>query len=262
VKWHGAVAALALLATRSGAAPAQATTPVGVAVRFPEGAVHGFLELHTDSGKFLATGDLMQVPHSGAIESRMTFHFSDASLFDETVIFTQRGTFALQSYHLVQHGPAYEADLDALISADGAYHVVSTSHKDGKSKSYDGTLKMPSDVSNGLPIVLLKNLAAHDSQTVHLVAFTPAPRMIELKLTPVAAHTIGNGARGESAVEFDLKPVVGGLAGFFGKLLGKIPPDSHVWIVTQGAPMFARFEGPLYMGPVWRIDLALPKLPR
>jgi hypothetical protein len=48
----------------------------------------------------------------------------------------------------------------------------------------------------------------------------------------------------------------------FGKLLGKIPPDSHVWIVTQEAPMFVRFEGPLYAGPIWRIDLASPRWPR
>jgi hypothetical protein len=167
----------------------------------------------------------------------------------------------LQSYHLIQRGAAFTADLDAVLSADGAYHVASSSHKGGKTKIYEGTLTMPSDVSNGLPIVLLKNLGAHDSQTVHLVAFTPAPRMIQLKLTPVSDRAIGNGKQGESAMEFDLKPIVGGLAGFFGKLLGKIPPDSHVWIVTQGAPMFVRFEGPLYMGPVWRIDLALPRLP-
>lgn len=262
MNWRGVIAALTGLATWAVVLPAQGAAPPGVAVRFPEGSVHGFLELHADNGAFLAIGDLMQLPHNGAIESRMTFHFADSSLFDETVIFSQHGVFALQSYHLVQHGPAYSADLDALLSADGSYHVVSTSHKGGKTKTYQGTLKMPSDVANGLPIVLLKNLAAHDSQTVHLVAFTPAPRMIQLKLSPVGAATIGNGARAESAVEFDVKPVVGGLAGFFGKLLGKIPPDSHVWLVTEGAPMFVRFEGPLYMGPVWRIDLALPQLRR
>jgi hypothetical protein len=262
VKWRAAAAVLAVWATWTAALPAQGAAPAGVTVHFPEGSVHAFLELHTEAGQFLAPGDLTQLPHNGAIESRMTFHFTDSSLFEETVIFAQHGVFALQSYHLVQQGPAYTADLDALLSADGAYHVVSTSHKGGKSKTYDGTLKMPSDVSNGLPIILLKNLGAHDSQTVHLVAFTPAPRMIQLRLSPVGPRTISNHARGETAAEFDLKPVVGGLAGFFGKLLGKIPPDSHVWLVTQGAPMFVRFQGPLYTGPLWRIDLALPQIGR
>ena len=31
--------------------------------------------------------------------------------------------------------------------------------------------------------------------------------------------------------------------------------------VTDEVPAFVRFEGPLYMGPAWRIDLAAPKWP-
>jgi hypothetical protein len=32
-----------------------------------------------------------------------------------------------------------------------------------------------------------------------------------------------------------------------------------VWIVTEDVPAFVKFEGPLYMGPVWRIELAAPE---
>jgi hypothetical protein len=245
--------ATALPAQRAGAAQ-------GIAVRFPEGTVHGFLQLHDSAGRFLATGDLTQVDHDGTLESRMSFRFADSSHFDETVAYTQHGVFALTSYHLVQRGPAFAADLDASFSAGGSYLVTATSHDDRKAKVYRGTLQLPADVSNGLPIILLRNLAPRDSATVHLVAFMPAPRLIQLRLTPVREAPVFNGAAGERATEYDLKPVVGGLAGFFGKLLGKIPPDSHVWIVTQDAPMFVRFAGPLYVGPVWRIDLALPQL--
>lgn len=236
--------------------------PNGIAVRFAEGTVHGFLDLRTASGTFLANGDLVQLARGGGIESRMTFRFADSSFFEETVWFTQHGVFALQSYHLVQRGRAFTADLDASIAASGEYVVTSTSHDDGKRKEFTGTLKMPPDVSNGLPIVLLKNLVRHDTQTVHLVAFTPAPRMIKLRLAPVTELRLLNGAQGEAAVEFDLKPEVDGVAGVLGKLLGKIPPDGHVWIVTQDAPMFVRFEGPLYAGPIWRIDLVSPRWPR
>jgi hypothetical protein len=236
--------------------------PNGIAVRFAEGTVRGFLDLRTASGTFLANGDLVQLARGGGIESRMTFRFADSSFFEETVSFTQHGVFALQSYHLVQRGRAFAADLDASLLANGRYVVTTTSHDDSKRKEYTGTLKMPPDVSNGLPIILLKNLARHDTQTVHLVAFTPAPRLIKLRMAPVTESRLLNGARGETMVEFDLKTEVGGVAGIVGKLSGKIPPDGHVWIVTQDAPMFVRFEGPMYTGPIWRIDLVNPRWPR
>ena len=259
VAWGVVVACVA--ATTLAAQGSRRVAPAGIPVRFAEGTVHAFLELHSAEAVLLANGDLVQLPHEGEIESRMTFRFRDSSFFEETVSFTQRGVFALRSYHLVQRGPAFAADLDASLAANGKYVVRSRSH-DGESKEYAGTLDMPPDVSNGLPIVLLKNLGPHDTQTVHLVAFMPAPRMIQLRMAPVAEPRVLNGERGEPAVAFDLKPQVSGVAGLFGKLLGKIPPDSHVWIVTQEAPMFVRFEGPLYAGPIWRIDLASPRWPR
>ncbi len=259
----GSALTLAFLAVATLSAQSSSRTePNGIAVRFAEGTVHGFLELRTAGGSFLANGDLVQLARGGGIESRMTFRFADSSFFEETVSFTQQGVFALRSYHLVQRGRAFTADLDASIAGSGEYVVSSTSHDDGKHKEYAGTLKMPPDVSNGLPIILLKNLARHDTQTVHLVAFTPAPRMIKLRMAPVTELRLLNGAGGEAAVEFALKPEVGGVSGFFGRLLGKIPPDGHVWIVTQDAPMFVRFEGPMYAGPVWRIDLVNPRWPR
>ena len=60
-----------------------------VAVRFLEGAVHGFLMLRTVNGVLLAHGDLLQLNRDGTVESRMIFRFKDGSVFDETVVFTQ-----------------------------------------------------------------------------------------------------------------------------------------------------------------------------
>jgi len=49
---------------------------------------------------------------------------------------------------------------------------------------------------------------------------------------------------------------------FFASLLGRMPPDNHVWIVTTDVPAFVKFEGQLYMnGPVWRIELTTPRWP-
>lgn len=45
-------------------------------------------------------------------------------------------------------------------------------------------------------------------------------------------------------------------------LLGRMPPDSHAWIVTDEVPAFVRYVGPLHsMGPVWHLELASPRWP-
>ena len=230
-----------------------------VPVRYAAGMVHGFLHLSTAGGRPLADGDLLQVPRERHIESRMVFHFGDSSYFEERVSFTQHGVFRMLSYHLVQRGPAFERDLDARLEANGHYVVKARSHDDDKLETHDDTLDLPSDVANGLPIILLKNLKAGEAHTVHLVAFTPKPRLVGLELTPVAKGHVSVGQQREATTEYVLKPKLGFLTGIFAALLGKTPPDSHVWIVTEDVPAFVKFEGPLYMGPVWRIELVAPE---
>ena len=53
------------------------------------------------------------------------------------------------------------------------------------------------------------------------------------------------------------------IAGFVAPLVGKQPPDSHVWILEGEAPAFVKSEQPLYNGgPLWRIELVSPTWPR
>ena len=241
---------------------ARRAEPAGIPVRFIEGSVHGFLQLRTAGGATLAPGDLSQVVRDQWIESRMVFHFPDSSVFDETVTFSQRGVFTMQTYHVVQRGPAFANDLDATLSRSGSYVVKSRSHKDGKEQSYTGSLVLPPDVYNGMIITIAKNLSASDTETVHIVAFTPKPRLIGLQLAPSGAERLLFGQHAETAVNFTLKPKLGVLLGLFARLLGKRPPDSHAWIVFENSPAFVRYEGPMYSGPVWRIDMASPTWPR
>jgi hypothetical protein len=232
-----------------------------VPVRYAEGTVHGFLELETATGKLLAHGDLLQVPKDREIESRMVFHFSDASVFEEIVTFTQHDVFTMQSYHLIQRGPSFSDDLEVTLSRSGAYVVKTKSHKDGREKQDTGTVDMPPDVYNGMVITIAKNLIARDSQTVHIVAFTPKPRLIGLEIARSGSQEVMLGRHVETAAHFKLKPKLGTFLKIFAKLLGKSPPDSDVWIVTDGVPAFVRFEGPLYSGPIWRLNLTTPTWP-
>lgn len=241
---------------------AQRVAPAGIPVRYAEGTVHGFLELRTAADSLLAHGDLLQVHRDSGIESRLVFHFADSSVFTETVTFTQRGVFTMQSYHLVQSGPAFAEDLEVALSRSGQYVVKTKSHKDGRQKQYTGTLDLPPDVYNGMIITIAKNLTARRSETVHVVAFTPKPLIIPLELAPSGTQPVLLGQHTATAQRFTLKPKLGVLLRVAAQLKGQSPPDSHVWIVTDDVPAFVRFRGPLYSGPVWRIDLASPRWPK
>lgn len=233
-----------------------------VAVRYCEGTVHGFLELRTESDSLIAHGDLLQVPTDSGLESRMILHFRDNSYFEETTRYTQHQVFRLQSYRLVQRGPSFSQDLDAGFSIGGAYQVRSVSHEDGKESRYDGKLELPADTYNGLPVVVTRNLRPGDTTLVHLVAFTPKPRVIGLEISFVAASHVVLGERAEETAHFRLTPKLGAFTAFFAKLLGKLPPDSHIWVVTEQVPAFIHFKGPLYTGPSWQLSLTTPTWPK
>ena len=232
-----------------------------VPVRYAEGTVHGFLELRTATGALLAPGDLLQVAREGEIESRLVFHFSDASVFEEAVTFTQHDVFTMQNYRLVQSGPAFANDLDVTLSRSGQYVVKTKSHEDGREKQYTGKLDLPPDVYNGMVITIAKNLVPRETQTIHIVAFTPKPVLIGLEVAPSNSQRMLLGQHTETAVHFKLKPKLGASLRVVATLLGKAPPDSDVWIVIDDVPAFVRFEGPLYSGPVWRLDLTSPSWP-
>jgi hypothetical protein len=157
-----------------------------VPVRFLEGLTHGFLILRTLDGVLIGSGDLFQSASNGAVESRMLLHFKDGSRFEEKVVFTQRRVFTLKSYRLMHRGPAFADDTEiSLERATGKYRVKTKAHKDGKEDLQEGTLELPLDVYNGgMVLTVAKNLPKGASETVHTVAFTPTPRLIQLELAP------------------------------------------------------------------------------
>jgi hypothetical protein len=234
-----------------------------VPVRFVEGAVHGFLALRTLNGVLVAPGELLQLVRGGEVESRMVFHFKDGSVLDETAVFTQQRVFTLQSYHLVQRGPVFTEDIEiSLEHATGKYRVTTKARKDGREEVLDGSLELPPDVYNGLVLTVAKNLPKGASETVHYVAFTPTPRLIQLELVPAGEHKVLVGELAKTAIRYVFKPRLGIWLKLFTTLLGRMPPDSHAWIVTDVVPTFVRFEGPLYTrGPIWRIEVTSPRWP-
>lgn len=252
VRWFTGAATLGLLVLVTVLLWPRPLAAAPVPVRFVEGAMHGFFVLRTVNGALIASGDLLQVGRGGEVESRMVFRFKDGSVFDETVVFTQQRVFTLQSYRLVQRGPVFPEDTEiSLQGASGKYYVKTKSHKDGREEAIDGTLDLPPDVYNGMVLTVAKNLPKVASETVHLVAFTPKPLLIELELAPAGEHQVLVGELTKTAIHYVFKPQLGIGFKLLATLLGRVPPDYHAWIVTDEVPAFVRFEGPLSTtGPV------------
>jgi hypothetical protein len=234
-----------------------------VAVRYAEGVVHGFLVLRTLTGQKLADGDLVQVARGDRVTSRLVFHFRDGSLHEETAVFSQRRRFRLLSDHLVQKGPAFPRPMDVAIDGTSGQTTVRYTGEDGKEQTAAERFDLPSDVANGIILTLLKNLP-RDAQrlTLSMVAAAPKPRLVKLAVTRAGEAPFSVGGSRRQARHYVVKVELGGIAGVVAPLVGKQPPDSHVWILGGEAPAFVRSEAPLYSGgPVWRIELASPVWP-
>ena len=233
-----------------------------VAVRFPEGSVQAYLILRGPKGEELAIGDLQQQAREGDIHSRLVLPFKDGSLYDETVIFAQRQTFAMRQYRLIQRGPSFPTALEAALDgATGRYKV--TAREAGETEeTFEGQLALPPDIANGMLAVLLKNLPPGATRTVPIVAFRPKPLLVELELAPDGKARFSVGDTQRQALHYRLRPKLG-ILGVLASLIGKDVSEYHYWILGGAAPAFLAFEGPLYTdGPVWRVELVSPRWPK
>ncbi|MBM3220606.1 MAG: hypothetical protein FJZ38_18370 [Candidatus Rokubacteria bacterium] len=155
-----------------------------VTVRFTEGVARGFPVLRSASGEVLAQGDLVQVARANRVENRLVFRFHDGSIYDETVTYDQGGVFTLLSYRVVQRGPSFPETLEASFEREtGEYRVRYRADEQSAEEVLSGSFEIPADAYNGLLCTVLKNLEAGQSQTVHIVAFTPKPRAIKMLLS-------------------------------------------------------------------------------
>jgi hypothetical protein len=122
----------------------------------------------------------------------------------------------------------------------------------------------PPDLANGIVPKMLANAGMDRMpRSLSLMAATPTPRMVKLLVSPAGLERFTIGGVARDAMHYVLKVEIGGVAGVLAPIVGKQPPDSHVWIATGEVPVFVRAEQPFYAGgPVWRIELASPTWPK
>jgi hypothetical protein len=234
-----------------------------IPVRHIEGTVHGFLAVRSKEGRVVAVGDLFQVVRGDRVTARLVFRFKDGSIDDETTVFSQRGNFQLISDHHIQKGPSFPQPMDLSIDVPSGQVKVRSTGKDGKEEVQNEHLDLPSDLVNGLILSIAKNILPKTPETkVSMIVATPKPRLVKVAISPHGEEPFSLAGSRRKATRFRLKIELGGVVGVVAPLIGKAPPEVHIWIIGGQAPAFVREEGPLYQGgPVLTIQLTSPAWP-
>jgi hypothetical protein len=234
-----------------------------VPVRHVQGYLHGFVILTDLDEKILASGDLTQTPAGTHVTTKLSLHFKDGSLYEETAVFSQRRTFQLLTYKQVQKGPAFKTQQSlSLDTATGKVNIQYTD-KDGKPKTIADQLTLSPDLANGIIPMLLCDIDPKVETTLSMVVSTPKPRVVKLKIAASEPDTFSVGGVAAKATHYVINIDIGGVTGVVAKVAGKQPPPIHMWIAAGNAPVFLKSEGPLFEdGPIWRIELVSPVWPK
>jgi hypothetical protein len=95
------------------------------------------------------------------------------------------------SYRLVQRGPSFPEQLDVSIDrGTGEYTVRSKTRAQEKEDVLAGQTELPKDVYNGMLITVSKNLQKGADEMVSILAFTPAPQIINVQLLAIDGEPV------------------------------------------------------------------------
>ena len=215
-----------------------------VPVRHLEGRLHGFLLLRDLEDKLLASGSLIQNTNGTRVTSELSFRFKDGSVHQETAGFSQRRTFQLLTYHLVQKGPAFRRDIDMSLNVSMGQVTIRYTDDDGKEKTITDRLKLPADLANGMVTTLLGDIDPKAPKTVlSMLVATPKPRLVKLEISHLGEDSFTVGDSAAKAMRYAVKVDIGGISGIIAPIIGKQPPDTHVWMVYGKAPGLLKSEG-------------------
>jgi len=228
-----------------------------------QGTIHGFLELRSQDGRVLASGDSVQVVHGDQVTSHTLFSFKDGSIDDETTVFSQHRTLRLITDHHIQKGPSFPHPMDVLIDSRSGQVTVRSTGKDGKEEVRADHLRLPPDLANGMVPLVIENLGAGAPEIkVSMLVAAPKPRLVKLAMSYRGEETCSVAGSPRKVIHYEIKIDLGGVAGVVAPIIGKEPPDIQLWTIGGQAPTFVREQGPIYPeGPMMTIQLASPVWP-
>ena len=103
-----------------------------ISVKHIQLPMHGFMVARSETGKIIARVEFTQVVQGDEVTMRLTYHFVDGSIDDETTTYRQQGTFRLVCNHHIQKGPFFAKPVDFTVEAATGIATSRTADKNGE----------------------------------------------------------------------------------------------------------------------------------
>jgi hypothetical protein len=214
--------------------------------------MHQFMVARSEAGKIIANVEFSQAVQGDEVMMRLTYHFVDGSIDDETTTYRQQGAFRLVRNHHIQQGPFFVNPVDFTVEAATGTATTRTADKNGKIHVASEHIDLPDDLANGFVGTLLKNVP-HNATPFRVWILAPffGGRLIRILISPEGEQPFYTTAQTLKATVFRIHPELGGILGMIAPLIGLQPKDVMVWVLEGEEPAVVRIVGQLGgFGPV------------
>ncbi len=228
-----------------------------ISVRHIQLPMHGIMVARSEAGKTIARVEFSQVVQGDEMMMRLTYHFVDGSIDDETTTYSQQGTFRLVRNHHIQKGPFFARPVDFTVEAATGIATSRTADKAGKIHVESEHIDLPDDLADGFVGTLLLNVPQNTTPfRVGILAPFGGGRLIRILISPEGEQPFHTTGQTLKATVFRIHPELGGIVGVIAPLVGLQPKDVMVWVLEGEEPAVVRVVGQLGgYGPVVSSEL-------
>jgi hypothetical protein len=218
---------------------------------------HEFMVARSETGKIIARVEFTEDVQGDEVTMRLTYHFVDGSIDDETTTYRQQGTFRLVRNHHIQKGPFFAKPVDFTVEAATGIATSRTLDKNGKIQVESEHIDLPDDLANGFVGTLLLNVPQNTTPfRVGILAPVFGGRLIRILISPEGEQPFQKTGQTLKATVFRIHPELGGILGVIATMLGLQPKDVKVWVLEGDEPAVMRIVGQLGgFGPVVSSEL-------
>jgi len=218
---------------------------------------HGAMVVHSATGEIVAHADFSEEVQGDEVTMRLSYHFVDGSIDDETTTYRQQGTLQFIRNHHIQKGPFFSKPFDFSVEAATGIATSRTADKNGRIHIESQHIDLPDDLANGFIGTLLLNVRQNTKPfRVGMMAPFGGGRLIRILISPEGERPFQFTGQTLKAKVFRIHPELGGMLGMLAALIGLQPKDVMVWTLEGEEPAVVRVVGQLGgYGPVLSAEL-------